>query len=143
MSLMKDVQDNIVTTLRSINGSPTYTHTMVDSRVEAGGETLSGLSDVPAFRVVRVDQQFEKQPSNLQYCRMFFSIMMIFLNETEQEVDDWIEDVVKAVTTDITRSSLVHETWVSSIDHSPEVLNDLRIYKVNVECNAQMQFGTA
>jgi len=143
MTLAKDIQDDIITTLQGINGAPTYNNTMISSRVKAGDEDLGGLIDVPAFRVIRGEDDFDRLPQNRAYRILQFEIKMVFMHADEDKVDSWIEDVVKAIAQDKTRGGNCHETWINTIGHSPEVLDHVLVYRVGIECRSESQFGTA
>jgi len=139
---VKNIQDNLVSTIQGINGTPTYTNTVEESWVISRSENVSSMTSDPFIEVVRGDQAFQKHPSNRQLTNCSYTIEFKTLNLTQTEVDTWLVDIITAITADITRGGYAFETFPTLINHSGETIENFRVYRINIECLAEIAFGT-
>lgn len=142
MSRAGDIKDNLVTTLQSINGSPTYNYTMRSIQVDGSAKAVSYIADDqwPHFCVVYKEESREKEPGH--YKRTInFDIVCMFQNPENGEVENWLEDIEKAISVDCTRGGKAYETWVPLIERDSGAIEDTQIYRMSVQTWAHDVYG--
>jgi len=143
MSTESNIIDNLVTTLRSINGSPTYVNTIRPQQVEESSQFDSEieLDQYPHFALGFNASQRIKEPGQLKKT-LTIDIICTFQDSTVSEVESWLSDVEKVLSIDIRRGGNAFETWIPSIQRNGDVLDDLQVYIMNVEIQTITAFGS-
>jgi hypothetical protein len=135
--------NDLVSTIQGINGSPTYTNAMRDNQVGLGEVQWAQLpADAwPNFRVVLSSEPREREPGRYRK-ELQIDIICAFKTRRDAPYEPWLEDIEKAILTDVTRNGLAIETFVNNIERETQVLQEPAIYIMNVTCPTLVDVGT-
>lgn len=143
MSKSLDIMNNIVSTLKGINGSPSYNNTMRDRQVSLGNlhPDIIPKDGWPHFAAVLNEEPREREPGRYRK-ELIIDIVCSFRRKKDSPIEPWLEDVEVSLLQDVKRGGYAFETFVSNIQRETELNEDIQIYVMTVSCPTLVNFGT-
>ena len=115
-SITNSILTNIIDTIEGINGAPNYTNTITDSQVSDADldldQHITEIKVFPFFSVINGSESRVYEPSFNRVVTNF-NILCTFKNETELQINSYIDDIERALAVDIRRGTT--ECWESKI----------------------------
>jgi hypothetical protein len=115
-SITNSILVNIIDTLEGINGAPNYTNTITDDQVSDADldldKHITEIKIFPFFSVINGAESRIYEPS-FNRVTVNFNILCTFKNESELEMNSYIDDIERALAVDIRRGTT--ECWESKI----------------------------
>lgn len=150
MSILSLAIQDIVETIRSINGAPTYENVVQNhesqgiNQVEDFHRPMGMIPEdqFPHFNVVYKGEDKIKEPSHFKSVAQI-CIYVTFRNSSESEIASWLSDLEIALYQDTRRNSTVgvHDSVIRSIEQDDGSFAPIRLVKVNYELVYSYRIG--